>query len=187
MAAFIMLKLTAMVSRIILIPNSGFDKSEPCPVKVITGSSPPAQAAWRIDFEQDGYRAFLRPVSDEGRELELNIFCNNDQKGVLFLLMDIEGPSWKVQDAITNASLSAPPIVYESAPFEVLQADLEFSRVVIKLKTIDVSTFLRRANELELMLKVKLPYKPIIANTILANSRKALFFVANNCVHPKVR
>ncbi len=165
--------------------QSGFDKSEPCPIKAITGRAPRAQAAWRIDFEKDGYRAFIRPVSDEVRELELNIFCNNDEKGVLFISMDIEGASWTIRDAVTGASLRAPPIIYENAPLDVVQVDLGFSRVVAKLKPPDVSTFLRRANELELILKVKAPYKQISANTILANSRTALLFAANNCLSPR--
>ena len=31
---------------------------EPCEVKTLTGKVPRAHSAWRVDFEEDGYRAF---------------------------------------------------------------------------------------------------------------------------------
>ena len=62
--------------------ESGFEKSEPCVIEVISGRKGGSQSAWRVDFKNDGYRAFLRPVSDDEREMELNLFCDNKKPGV---------------------------------------------------------------------------------------------------------
>lgn len=69
--------------------ESGFNKSEPCVIKVITGHFPPAQSAWRVDFEKDGYRAFLRPALDHLRELELSLYCNDQVPSTLSLYPSI--------------------------------------------------------------------------------------------------
>ena len=55
---------------------SGFEKSEPIVIEALFGRMPPAQSAWRLDFHEDGFRAFLRPASDHEREMQTNLFCN---------------------------------------------------------------------------------------------------------------
>ncbi len=79
--------------------ESGFEKSEPRAIAMIVGRKPQAQSAWRIDFREDGYEAFLRPVSDDERELELNLFCIESFPGRLFLSMEVNGPTDAVREA----------------------------------------------------------------------------------------
>ncbi len=164
--------------------ESGFEKSEPCVIEAITGKTPGAQSVWRIDFKLDGgYRAFLRPVADNKRELELNVFCKNDVPEILFLSMDIKGPSTLVKQAIKSAYLEADPVTYGHAKFSISQADAGFSRVVIQIRREDVIKFLTETNRIKFGLEVNAPYKPIFATTYLSESRKALLFAANDCIN----
>ena len=163
--------------------ESGFEKSEPCVIKSITGKSPAPQSAWRIDFKMDGYRAFLRPVADHRRELELNVFCDYKVPGALFLSIDIKGPATIVKQAINNAYLEADPISYRSAKYDIAQADKEYSRVSIQIRHEDVYNFLTKTNRIRFGFDVKKPFRSIFANTFLSESRKALLFAANNCIN----
>jgi len=71
--------------------ESGFEKSEPRVLRALTGEMPPAQAAWRIDFNGDGFRAFVRTSSDAEREMQLNLICYEPRLGRLFLTMEVHG------------------------------------------------------------------------------------------------
>ena len=145
---------------------------------------PRAHSAWRVDFEEDGYRAFLRPVSDYEREAELSLFCNNHFPGSLFLSMDIPGPAEKIKSAMISATLDAQPIKYVSAPFLVSQIDDLYSRVTNQIEKQNVPALLTKVNALSLTLSFKHPYQPMSgATTYPARSRPALIFAVTNCVN----
>jgi len=163
--------------------ESGYQRYDPCAIKVITGKVPQPQAAWRVDFKSDGFRAFVRPVTDSDRELELNLFCDNKVPGVMFLSMDITGPFDKIKGAIASASLSADPIEYQNVTFVVAQADKNHSQVVIAIMRPDVVKLLKQVDALQMRLGLLPPYQPIEVHTSLVTSRKALMFVAKNCMH----
>ena len=162
--------------------ESGFEKSEPCVIKFLTGKYPAPQAAWRVDFYSTGYRAFLRPVADHMREMELGVFCRDDNPGVLFVSMTIEGSSEVIKNAITGVSIIASPVNYASPPYSIIEADEQSSEVLVALGKGDVRRFLRSANELSFKVDVKSPFKPMVASAPLTESRNALLFAANNCV-----
>ncbi|WP_287013111.1 hypothetical protein [Actibacterium sp.] len=165
--------------------QSGFGRSEPCAIRMIAGSNsfPPAQSAWRVDFFQDGYRAFLRPAADHMRELQLNLHCDEDRPGQLFLSMEIGGPSEIIDNIVQQAILIAHPTLSGNLPFRTLQVDDVYSSVEVgipKDKTLD---FLTKVSDLRLILNVAPDYDTIYAETRLDNSREALLFVANHCVN----
>jgi hypothetical protein len=173
------------ITRYPLETQTGFQKSEPCVIKVITGRLPAAQSVWRADFENEGYRAFLRPIADHLREGELSLFCNDHIREALFLSMDIEGPEERIKSAIVGAALDAPPIEYLNTPFLVSQVDDRYSCAAIQIPKQDVSSFLTKVDVLKFSLTLKQPYKPISVTTHLARSRPALKFAAKGCVNSK--
>jgi hypothetical protein len=144
---------------------------------------PAAQSAWRVDFNGDGYMAFLRPAFDHLRELQLDLWCDETKPGSLFLSMEIMGGSVAVQDVILDAKLFAPPVTLINAPFWVDQADETYSRVTIEIRPQEVLPLLTEANQLSFELTTKAPLQPIYAWTSLAGSRSALLFAANNCLN----
>lgn len=171
------------VTRYPFTGQSGFEKSEPCAIKAITQQDfPRAQAAWRVDFLEDGYRAFLRPVADHLRELQLSLFCDETQPGQLFLSMEIGGPSEVIGEVVQQAVMISNPIMAQSLPYTVSQVDAVYSRVDVAIPRNRTVDFLTKAEDLKLALSVAQPYDTIMAETILEGSREALLFAANNCI-----
>jgi hypothetical protein len=174
------------ITRYPFTDESGFDKSEPCVIRVITGAKPRAQSAWRVDFKENGYQAFVRPLSDEDREGELDIFCDNKRLDTLFVSMNLGGPATTIRQAIKSASLEASPISYGVAPYIVTQIDDKFTQVTIELQSADVRRFLRDSNEISFSLSLLPPYHDIYVKSYLAGSRRALLFVANHCLDDRI-
>jgi hypothetical protein len=163
--------------------ESGFGKSEPCVIESISGRRRPgAQSAWRIDFKEDGYRAFQRTVGDSTRDMELSLFCDKAKPGSLFLSMDIMGPDQKIRDAVIGASLSAEPLDYPKLAYQIVDTGEDYTQIVVEIPPKDVRAFLLQANKLIFTVRLKKPYHDMFSTTYISNSRKALMFVANNCV-----
>lgn len=162
--------------------TSGFEKSEPRAIQMLTGNKPGAQSAWRIDIRESGYEAFLRPFSDDERELELNLFCYESLPGRLFLSMEIHGPSDAVQLAITSVTVSADSVSWlDNSPI-IGQMDDLVTEVVTEIPSSDIIEFLTKSDALTFRADVVESYQPMTANTYLAASRENLIFAANNCV-----
>lgn len=170
------------ITRYAFEPESGFEKSEPCPIRMITGRAPAAQSAWRVDFLRNGYRAFLRPASDHERELQLNIFCDESTPGTLYVGMEIGGPAGDIASAVREVTVDAEPIFLRTTEFDVEQVDEVYSQLIVALPSRDVVPLLTQANEFKLDLDLREPYQPIGAKTYLSSSRKALLFAANHCM-----
>lgn len=162
--------------------ESGFTRTDDCIIKVLTGSYPPAQSAWRLETLGTGWRAFLRPVSDHAREMELSIHCDERRPGRLFLSMDMEGPAEVVSRVVDRAMLSAVGSFEDwDLPFSVSQVDPFFMRVTAEVPKDRVLQMLTEVDEIVFGLALAEPYSPMIATTTLAGSRKALIFAANHC------
>jgi hypothetical protein len=161
--------------------ESGFQKSEPRAVELITGQRPKAQTAWRIDFREDGYRAFVRPYTDDERELQLNIFCDESLKGRLFVSMEIHGKAATASDAILSLRVESDAFTWSDEKPVIWQADPLVSEVITEVPKADINDLLAKADAFSFKIAMKPPYEPIAARTLLAKSRKVLLFAADNC------
>jgi hypothetical protein len=161
--------------------ESNFEKSEPCLIKQWKGESLGSQSAWRIEFEKDGYRAFQRVTEDNEREMELNLFCSEQNPGTLFLAMSITGPDASIRKIVKEVSLQAPPLKYLGASFGFRETGEGRTQVILTIPPKDVPTFLQKVNYLKFTVHLLPPFTDMVATTYLSNSRKALRFAANNC------
>jgi hypothetical protein len=162
--------------------ESGFARSDDCIMKVLKGAYPPAQSAWRLEPLGSGWRAFVRPVNDHEREMELSIHCDERRPGRLFFSMEIGGPAEVVSKVVTSAMLSAPGSFDNlDLPFSVEQVDPLFTRVTATVPGERVLPLLTEVGAIAYGLGLEEPYEPMVATTWLANSRKALIFAANHC------
>jgi hypothetical protein len=161
--------------------ESGFQKSEPRVIKMLTGTMPPAQSAWRLDFHGDGYRAFLRPVSDAEREMQINLFCFETLPGRLFLSMEVNGDVAELNRAITKVSVTIEGVSWAKDQPITLQDDSKVATVVMEIPSEMIRRFLTSSDRLVFEIDLQKPYVPMQATTYLASSRKNLLFAANNC------
>jgi hypothetical protein len=162
--------------------ESGFKKSEPRVIEIITGTRPPAQSAWRLDFMDDGYRAFLRPWSDNEREMQLNLFCYETLPGRLFLSMEINGPKDAVRSAVTTVLVATPHFSWTSDSPWILSADPTATNIVVEIPPDLIMPLLDRTDELMFRVETRPPLDPMVARTFLSASRQNLIFAANHCV-----
>lgn len=161
--------------------ESGFEKSEPRVISMMTGAKPAPQKAWRLDFHNDGYKAFSRPSADDEREMELGLFCNEQIKGVLIATMEVTGPTDIIKENVTGAWLGVDgKILVQGMPL-ILSADPAVTRVFLYIPPEQLIGFLKRTNEFIFHVDFKNPYTAMRATTQLAGSRKNLIFAANNC------
>lgn len=160
---------------------SGFEKSEPRVLQIITGKKPSAQSAWRLDFMNNGYRAFLRPAADDERELQMNVFCFEPLPGRLFLSMEINGAAETVTNAILNVEVATEAFEWKIGSPLIMQSDPQVASVVVEVPQPKIKAFLTKSDSLKFTIDLRQPYDPIIATTYLAGSRKNLTFAANNC------
>jgi hypothetical protein len=161
--------------------ENGFEKSEPRVIRMLTGRFPEAQAAWRIDFFEDGYRAFLRPYTDHIREMQLNVFCRESTPGRLFLSMEINGASEVVSSASRGVRVATDRFAWADRSPLIRQMDDLVTEVIAEIPQERIIPFLRDADELEFRVDLRPPYEPMVAKTFLYTSRDALLFAANNC------
>ncbi len=162
---------------------SGFEKSEPRVIKMISGNEPPVQDAWRLDFWENGWRAFYRPAGDDERELQINQFCSEELSGILLLGMEIHGDEEAVRGAVDSAELRTDrfSLSYEN-PY-VFQVDALVSMVTVAIPTEHVLTWLQKVDEFQFWINTTEGYTPIAGSGRLEGSRKNLIFAANNCVY----
>jgi hypothetical protein len=162
--------------------ESGFEKSEPRVLRMLTGAMPPAQASWRLDFFNNGYRAFLRPVSDAEREMQLNLFCYETLPDRLFLSMEVNGPAATLQEALIDVLVQTDTWGWDAKPW-IIQDDPLVSSVVAEIPPEAIMDILTATGRLEFRIELRQPLQPMVATTYLAKSRKNLIFAANNCAH----
>lgn len=161
--------------------ESGFERSEPRILEIITGTTPPAQSAWRLDFNGDGYRAFVRTVSDAERAGQLNLFCNKRFPGRLFLSMEINGDAGKIKDVVTKVTVEIDGTDWATDQPNIVQDDSAVASVVIEIPGNLIKRFLSLSNSLVFHIDLRKPYSPMFVKTFLSESRKNLLFAANHC------
>ena len=161
---------------------SGFEVSEPRVLKAFEGKEPPAQSKWRINFKNNGFMAFVRPISDYEREMQVNVFCVDTLKGKLFLGMEITGSLQAVQDSVLGVSIMTNLTEWETTNPIIHQIDENMSEVVVEIPEKDINGFLTKTNRLVFAVQLKEPYQPMVAPVELEGSKKVLLFAANNCV-----
>ncbi len=150
---------------------------------MISGEMPPAQSAWRLDFHGDGYRAFVRTVSDAEREMQLNLFCYEPLPGRLFLSMEINGDANVMNSAITSATVATEKFSWNTDRPLTVQEDPAVASVVMEVPGELIRQFLTSTNQLLFRIDLREPFQPIQATTYLADSRANLIFAANHCSH----
>ncbi|WP_234853631.1 hypothetical protein [Paracoccus everestensis] len=161
--------------------DSGFEKSEPRAIGMITGNIPEGQSSWRLDFWGNGWRAFVRPARDDERELQISMYCREKMPGRLFLLAELTGPEEVISSAIASASLKTDTFTIEQVKPNVSQIDPLVTGLTIEIPKAHVIPWLTNVQNFELSFAVVPPYDPIWATGSLAGSRKNLIFAANHC------
>jgi hypothetical protein len=161
--------------------ESGFQKSEPRVLNMLTGVKPEPQTAWRLDFHNDGYKAFSRPSADDEREMEIGLFCNEAIPGALIATMDITGPVEVVKENVTGAWLGADGVKFIEAMPLIMPADPMVTRVFLYIPPEALIHFLKKTREFVFHVDFKKPFTAMRATTQLAGSRKNLIFAANHC------
>lgn len=161
--------------------EAGFEKSEPRVIGMITGRVPPGQSSWRLDFWEDGWRAFVRPARDDERELQISMYCREDTPGSLFLLAELNGPEEVIRGAIEHASLETDTFTIGQVKPSVWQIDPLVTGVAIEIPEALVMPWLTTVQSFKFSLAVAPPYDPIWATGSLSRSRENLIFAANHC------
>lgn len=162
---------------------SGFQKSEPRVIRMLAGEMPPAQSAWRLDFHGDGYRAFVRTVSDAEREMQLNLFCYETLPGRLFLSMEINGDVDILNNAITLVTVATENFSWTTERPLTLQEDPAVASVVMEIPGELIRQFLTATDQLLFRIDLREPFEAMQATTFLEGSRANLIFASNHCSH----
>jgi hypothetical protein len=161
--------------------ESGFHKSEPRVSQVITGQFPPAQAAWRLDFWGNGWRAFNRPSSDFERELQVNQFCIEHIPGVLAIAVEVHGSASTIANVVNQMILRTKNFYIANRSPMIWQEDSEVSMVAVLIPPEKVLTWLRDSDYFEISIFTERPFEPIEVTGYIGDSRSNLIFSANNC------
>lgn len=160
---------------------SRFQKSEPRVFRMLFGEMPAAQSAWRLDFHGDGYRAFVRTVSDAEREMQINLFCYETLPGRLFLSMEIYGNVEVIRNAISLVTVATENFSWNTERPLTFQEDPAVTSVVMEIPGDLIRPFLVSSDQLLFRVDLREPFQPIQATTYLTESRANLLFAANNC------
>ncbi|MBZ9679638.1 MULTISPECIES: hypothetical protein [unclassified Mesorhizobium] len=163
--------------------ESGFQKSEPRVLKMLTGRMPLTQSAWRLDFRDDGFEAFSRTASDYEREAQINLFCVERLQGRLFLSMYVTAPVSKLSDAVLGLRVQTDSFQWDDGAPTIWQADLSVSEVITEIPRDRIKALLSKAGSLRFTIAFRSPYQPMFGQTSLLSSRKVLRFAANHCAN----
>jgi hypothetical protein len=163
--------------------QSGFERLDPCIFEALNGNKPRGQSVWRVDMMADGYRAFARPVSDDNRDFELSLYCDELIPGQLFLDFDIYGPVDEIRSVLMAGYLQLGGNRRVEIPYSMKQVDHGFSRITLDLPKVMVSEILMSPDELGLYFDVTSGFQPISSWVSTNTSREALIFVANHCIN----
>ena len=140
--------------------ESGYQRSDPLAVQFFVGAKPPAQTAWRLDFRGDGFRAFLRPVADDERELQLNLFCEEALRSRLFVSMEIYGPAQVISEATLAVRVTTDRFWWEDATPVVWQMDSGVAEVITEIPRERIIPFLVQADRLKFLVEMGEPNQP---------------------------
>lgn len=163
--------------------ESGFERIDPCIFKMITGDKPVGQSVWRVEMKSDGYRAFARVLSDDMREFELGLYCDESQPAQLFLEFDITGPESGVQSVLTSGHVILGEDRTVETTYTLRQVDSGYTRITMPLPKSLILEVLTSADRIGVSFDVIAGYDQISSWVGTIGSRKALIFAANHCVN----
>ena len=169
------------VSRYPFSEESGFDRSEPCALEYYFGEMPDAHSGWRVDFMEEGFRAFLRPDYDHKRDGEMSLFCSPNHPDRLLISMDIKGPRSAIASAITAAGVILDGTAMEHIPYTVSQENQGYSRVAVSIPSDEILKVLQSVGRIGLFFSVREPFDDVWAQAKFSKSGKAIEFVVEQC------
>lgn len=160
---------------------SGFDRLEPCVMRIITGKELPAQAAWRLDLDNEGISAFVRTFNDYALPGQIKLSCGKAEPGSFELQVLVPGPVQKVRQSIVALVLLGLKTAWSTERFAIAEVQPDLSEVRVNLPGPRVSELASSARAIELRLDLKLPYNPMIFRTHVEASRVNLRTVVASC------
>ena len=172
------------ISRYFRESISGYERSDPLVVYAISGLSgeavmPAPQSSWRIDFFGDGYRAFVRTVSDFQRAGQINFYCQLSKYGC-FVSVDIPASLAQIEDALKSFTLSIDGLEWTTLSPSIEQIHPSYTSISINFPQKLSRRFFLTGDALSIKIELEHPYDPIVMRTFLASSRPNLAFAANN-------
>ena len=172
------------ISRYPGVENVEFYRSEPLPFKYILNVDFQPQGLWRLDTWYDGWKAFLRPVRDDIRDLQIDLSCSQIvEPGSIFITLNILEEYEKIEKSIISSELITNTLEIENSPPFIYKIDNEATGVIFLINKENVIDFLTKADDLSIRVNIKDPYDDILVTGKLAPSRKNLLFAANNCAN----
>ena len=172
--------------------SSGWARSEPRVMMMLltmgqgvseieARSRVPAQAVWRRDFRGDGYKAFVRTVNDDLREMQLNLFCHETLPGRLFIQMELLGSVNALRPVLREAALVIDGRGYGYSDPMTYQIDGEAMAIDVEVPADEITSLLTSSSRLDVIVDLRPPYSQMRATTYLNNGRENLLFAANSC------
>ncbi len=156
--------------------NSNFERSDPCVIESISGKKPQPQSAWRIDFKENGYAAFVRSVKDSELAGQLELFCKERNPGRFFLEVLIPGDTSKIRNAIKMIEFFGLAKTVVFSDVSVTRKDPLLSSVVVAFESQHLVPLTKHANEIRIVMSLHPPYQqPIEITTFLGGSRRISF------------
>lgn len=167
------------ITRYPFVTESGFDKSEPCFFRHMTKRWPEAQPYWRVDFQDDDFRAFRRTLVDHVSQGELSVYCNKSAAGGA-LTVEMRMPQ-DTANSIKSATIEAGIVNDAGLPVIVSRADDKLSDVSFVVKREHIAPLLKDAAVMTVTLERKTPEGPLSLSALLTTGRAALLFAASPC------
>ncbi|MDQ7775121.1 MAG: hypothetical protein Q4615_04025 [Paracoccus aminovorans] len=161
---------------------SAYETSEPIVLEHITGEIPKAQSQWRLDISGDGYRAFLRPVSDHLREMEVSFYCSSALPDKLILQMDITGPSDIISEAGSSFLITDGIRSWSTDQPSISQIADEITGIRMTLSKEDFSTLITSAADIQISMSFLPPFVDMVATTNFRTSQNVMAFMTNHCL-----
>ncbi len=174
------------ISRYPGVEKSGFEPSDPKAILMITGHLPTAQTAWRLDFWFNGWRAFVRPISDDKRQFQVSQFCQEESPGKLFIAIELVGDFDFENPPIRSITLDTDVFWITQSKPVLIKMDSKASVVLMVLPKENTLDWLKRVNRFSIVAEFSDGAKRLLAAGYLTESRENLIFAANHCNARKV-
>ena len=158
-----------------------FGLSEPRAMEFFFGEVPPGQRKWRLDFWNDGWRAFYRPVSDSEREWQVSQICIENIPSTLFLVVEIYGQKEIIEPELLDVRLSTDVFTIDDTDPEIWQNDHFATAIAVAIPEEKVMSWLTEVESFKFSVALREPYETILVEGILSGSRQNLIFAANHC------
>ncbi|MDO5527822.1 MAG: hypothetical protein Q4F71_00295 [Paracoccus sp. (in: a-proteobacteria)] len=92
----------------------------------------PMTQGWLVDFQGEGYRAFLRPQSDYGKPVELSLWCRKSAPSEVLLALTVEGSPDSLKNAVRGLAVEMGGARHE-LPVETISQAGHFASLIVRL------------------------------------------------------